>query len=156
GPKLVHLEQPVDAVAAPCPAGNDERGPLEVAQHPRRPAGSGGGSSDRQSVHRRDLNTSVSTKETVSSPCEPLGRRPSPEEVLLRPPVAPLARLQPLDHRPARRNGDPAPPRPLVVVCRLGEPRRVVRRPRLVAERVILRDRLGIDARKPKEQGNGQ
>ena len=52
GPELIELEQPLLAVAARTPGRNDDAGALQVAEHPRRPAGSCGGLADGQRLHR--------------------------------------------------------------------------------------------------------
>src|SRR5947208_1167628 len=58
--QLVQLEHSIQAVAARGAAGDDEAGAFEIAEHPRRPARSGGRIADGYGFHARDLNTSVS------------------------------------------------------------------------------------------------
>src|SRR6266480_1322024 len=60
GAELIELEEPVQAIAGPIPPGEDEPCALEVAEHPRRPARLGGGFPHGDSVHPRNLNTSLS------------------------------------------------------------------------------------------------
>src|SRR6185437_2611297 len=57
---------------------------------------------------------------------------------------------QDVDERPAGRLRDPAPPLALLVVRRRREPLLVVRRPALVAERVVGGDRVELGSREPE------
>src|SRR5581483_371545 len=58
--QLVQLAQPVEAVAGRGAPRDDEPEPLEVAEHPRRPAAAPPCLGDRELVHGRNLTTIVS------------------------------------------------------------------------------------------------
>src|SRR5581483_2320110 len=58
GPQPVQLGEAVDPVAGARPRRNDEPVLLEIPEHPRRPAGLGGGGADGQGPgHAADLTT---------------------------------------------------------------------------------------------------
>ena len=65
--QLVQLAQSVEPVPGAAPARDDEPSPLEVAQHPRRPAGPAGRLADGDRLHAANLNTSVSRLRIVPS-----------------------------------------------------------------------------------------
>jgi len=58
--KLVQLAQPVEPVARDAPPRDDEARPLEITEHPGRPAGAESRFANGRRVHARDLNTAVS------------------------------------------------------------------------------------------------
>src|SRR5437762_1083095 len=57
--QLIHLAEPVEPEAAGASPRDDESRALEIPEHPRRPARPGGGVADGESVHPRNLSTSV-------------------------------------------------------------------------------------------------
>src|SRR5882724_4242914 len=58
GAELVELEEPVQAIAGPAPAWDNEPRAFEVAKHPRRPPRLGGGLADGHSCHAQTLTRS--------------------------------------------------------------------------------------------------
>ena len=155
--ELVQLAQAVEPVARGRARRDDEPGLLEIAEHPGRPAGAGGGVRDVERIHRRDLNKAVSSprpgaarragrarprrrpRRAGGSGCPPAARSPR----------APRRACGPAGCEIRRRRSRSC------VVRRRGEPLRVERRPALVAQRVVGGDRVRLDAREPERHPAG-